>query len=116
MVVRAWDPREETIRTVEDHPSSSACSSSSSSPSSSKEYNAARKRELDPFLAPYPYDNHKKWISLTNHVSMELARALCPSSGLISSFTELIAEDTFQQKNVHSKNRMETEGEGEKMK
>merc|ERR1711884_250516 len=55
MVVRAWDPREETIRTVEDHPSSSACSSSysSSSSPSSKEYNAARKRELDPFLAPY---------------------------------------------------------------
>ena len=91
VVVRLWNRQEETIRIVEEQQSDDASSLE----------NSLRKEELDPFLAPYPYDNHKKWISLTNHVTFRLARALSPDAALISSFSELIAEEKFLQKNVH---------------
>jgi len=96
VVVRSWNREEETMRDVED-------------PHIPSNVETSRKKELDPFLAPYPYENHKKWISLTNHATYELAQALSPSSGLISSFCELIAEEQFCQKNVHRKNRMVAE-------
>jgi len=104
VVVRTWNREEETMRFIDE----SCLRGDGNSPS--RFDSTARKRELDPFLAPYPYENHKKWISLTNHASFNLAASLSPTSGLISSFSELVAEEKFHQKNVHRKNKMEEDG------
>jgi len=104
VVVRAWNKKEETLLLAEGQ----SLFENASSPS----IDSSGKKELDPCLAPYPYDNHKKWISLTSHARFELARALSPESGLISSFSELVADEAFCQKNLHRKNKMETEDDG----
>jgi len=69
------------------------------------------KKEFDQFLAPYPYENHRKWISLSNHVSGRIVQQVSPDCGIISSFSEVVAEDQFKQKNVHRKNKMGMEEE-----
>lgn len=65
------------------------------------------KKGMDPNLAPYSFDDHKKWISLTNHISYDLIQLLQPTSGMISSFSEMVAEAGFEQRNVHRKNKMD---------
>lgn len=102
IVVRFWNKREESMRlTPGQRPYDD------DSQSLPFFVDDSRKRELDPCLAPYPYDNHKKWISLTNHATFELAKALSPETGLISSFSELVAVEGFCQRNVHRKNKMD---------
>ncbi|XP_066279662.1 protein AAR2 homolog isoform X1 [Branchiostoma lanceolatum] len=49
-------------------------------------------KDLDRFLGPYPYDNYKKWKSLTNHITESLMTRLEPASGRISSATELVRD------------------------
>ena len=59
-----------------------------------------RRRELDPSLGSYPFDHYKRWISLTNHVSPALIKALTPKSGVITSETSLIGK-TFKKGQHH---------------
>lgn len=109
IVLRFWNKEEETMRLA---PGQQPYEDDSQS--TSFIVDDSRKKELDPYLAPYPYDNHKKWISLTNHATFELAKALSPEAGLISSYSELVAEESFCQKHVHRKNKMEADEEEKK--
>nr|XP_022325747.1 protein AAR2 homolog isoform X2 [Crassostrea virginica] len=49
-------------------------------------------KDLDRFLGPYPYDGYKKWISLSNFITPELANKLQPMSRRISSVTDFVSE------------------------
>lgn len=44
---------------------------------------------MDRFLGPYPYENFKKWVSLTNHITKDLLERIQPKCKKISSVTEL---------------------------
>ena len=52
-------------------------------------------KNLDPNLAAYPYASWKKWVSLTNKISVETIKRLEPTSGKIYSVTQLVSE-TFK--------------------
>lgn len=60
-------------------------------------------QELDPFLGPYPYEVMRKWVSLTDHISEELATNLQPLSGRVCAFSDVIPELQFR----HTKDRAE---------
>ncbi|RWS30706.1 protein AAR2-like protein [Leptotrombidium deliense] len=47
---------------------------------------------LDRCLAPYPFENYKKWIGLTDYISKQVLTALNPVCGKINSVSELIPE------------------------
>lgn len=47
---------------------------------------------MDRFLGPYPRENLKKWVSLTNHITKELLERIQPRCKKISSVTELPQE------------------------
>ncbi|XP_076132072.1 protein AAR2 homolog isoform X2 [Alosa pseudoharengus] len=49
-------------------------------------------RELDPFLGPYPYDTLRKWVSLTDRVTQEVAEALQPLNGRVCAFCDVVPE------------------------
>lgn len=63
----------------------------------------ANLRDLDPFLGPYPYEVMRKWVSLTDRLSEELAKNLQPLSGRICAFSEVIPEVQL----THTKDRAE---------
>ncbi|XP_067096308.1 protein AAR2 homolog [Osmerus mordax] len=60
-------------------------------------------QDLDPFLGPYPYDVLRKWVSLTDRLTQELAINLQPISGRVCAFSDVIPE--LQLK--HTKDREE---------
>ncbi|XP_029115788.1 protein AAR2 homolog [Scleropages formosus] len=60
-------------------------------------------RDLDPFLGPYPYDVMRKWVSLTDRLTMEVAGALQPLNGRVCSFSEVEPELQLP----HTKDRVE---------
>lgn len=60
-------------------------------------------RELDLYLGPYPYDTLRKWVSLTNRLSQEVASALQPLSGRVCAFSDVIPELQL----THTKDRNE---------
>ncbi|KAF5890448.1 protein AAR2, partial [Clarias magur] len=60
-------------------------------------------RELDLYLGPYPYDTLRKWVSLTDKLSEELASALQPLSGRVCAFSDVIPELQL----THTKDRAE---------
>jgi len=49
-------------------------------------------QDMDRFLGPYPYENFKKWVSLTNHITKDLLERVQPLCKKISSVTELPQE------------------------
>lgn len=49
-------------------------------------------RELDPFLGPYPYDTLRKWVSLTDRLTKEVAEALQPLNGRVCAFSDVVPE------------------------
>ncbi|XP_056589149.1 protein AAR2 homolog [Triplophysa dalaica] len=59
-------------------------------------------KELDRYLGPYPYDTLRKWVSLTDRLSQELASALQPLSGRVS-FSDMVPELQL----THTKDREE---------
>lgn len=63
----------------------------------------ANLRELDGFLGPYPYDTLRKWVSLTDRLSQEVAIALQPLSGRVCAFSDVIPELRL----THTKDREE---------
>ncbi|XP_010874124.1 protein AAR2 homolog isoform X2 [Esox lucius] len=60
-------------------------------------------QDLDPFLGPYPYEVLRKWVSLTDKVSQELASRLQPLSGRVCAFSDVIPEVQL----THTKDRVE---------
>lgn len=60
-------------------------------------------RELDPYLGPYPYEVMRKWVSLTDRISEEMAKNLQPLSGRVCAFSDVIPELQF----THTKDRAE---------
>ncbi|XP_065142680.1 protein AAR2 homolog [Paramisgurnus dabryanus] len=49
-------------------------------------------QELDPYLGPYPYDTLRKWVSLTDRLSQEVASTLQPLSGRVCAFSDVVPE------------------------
>ncbi|XP_007237712.1 protein AAR2 homolog isoform X2 [Astyanax mexicanus] len=49
-------------------------------------------RELDSYLGAYPYDTLRKWVSLTDKLSQEVAVALQPLSGRVCAFSDVVPE------------------------
>ncbi|KAM4563631.1 protein AAR2 homolog [Odontesthes bonariensis] len=86
-----WDPKEEDL--------------DFSASKNDEEVNRIRAtlRELDPYLGPYPYEVMRKWVSLTDHLSEELAINLQPLTGRICAFCDVIPELEFR----HTKDRAE---------
>lgn len=60
-------------------------------------------KELDTFLGPYPYEVMRKWVSLTDRLSHEVAMNLQPLSGRICAFSDVVPELQFR----HTKDRAE---------
>ncbi|XP_064154714.1 protein AAR2 homolog isoform X2 [Anguilla rostrata] len=60
-------------------------------------------RELDPFLGPYPYETMRKWVSLTDKLTQEVASSLQPLSGRIMAFSDVVPELHL----THTKDREE---------
>lgn len=50
------------------------------------------KKEMDRFLGPYPFDEYKRWISLTNHFNDEFINELLPESKIVSSESSLMGK------------------------
>lgn len=46
-------------------------------------------QEMDRFLGPYPFENFKKWVSLTNYITKDLLERVQPTCKKISSVTQL---------------------------
>ncbi|KAM9751418.1 protein AAR2 homolog [Menidia menidia] len=86
-----WDPKEEDL--------------DFSASKNDEEVNRIRAtlQELDPYLGPYPYEVMKKWVSLTDRLSEELAINLQPLTGRICAFSDVIPELQFR----HTKDRAE---------
>ncbi|XP_032431981.1 protein AAR2 homolog [Xiphophorus hellerii] len=86
-----WDPKEEDL--------------DFSASKNEEEVNRIRStlRELDPYLGPYPYEVMRKWVSLTDQISQELAVNLQPLSGRVCAFSDIIPELQFR----HTKDRAE---------
>lgn len=51
-----------------------------------------RKREFDKFLGAYPYNEYKRWISLTNYITDDLMNILQPENKIISSGSSLVGK------------------------
>lgn len=63
----------------------------------------ANLKDLDPFLGPYPYEVMRKWVSLTDRLSEEVANNLQPLSGRICAFSDVVPELQM----THTKDRAE---------
>ncbi|CAL8251479.1 unnamed protein product [Arctogadus glacialis] len=86
-----WDPKEEDL---------------DFSPSENEEEVSrvrANLQDLDPFLGPYPYEVMRKWVSLTDRLTQDVATQLQPLSGRVCAFCDVIPE--LQLK--HTKDREE---------
>ncbi|CAI9737919.1 Hypothetical predicted protein [Octopus vulgaris] len=79
IILRKWDPLNEDIKAEEANPDV-------------MESYEINKQELDQYLAPYPYDNYKKWVSLTNHITSDLLTSLHAEEVKVSSVTALKSE------------------------
>ncbi|GAB1603269.1 protein AAR2 homolog [Argonauta hians] len=79
IVLREWDPQTEDIKTEQNDPEV-------------LERFLINKQELDQYLAPYPYENYKKWVSLTNHLSSDLLTSLHVEGVKICSVTAISSE------------------------
>lgn len=63
----------------------------------------ANLKELDTSLGPYPYEVMRKWVSLTDRLSHEVAMNLQPLSGRICAFSDVVPEIQFR----HTEDRAE---------
>ncbi|XP_071174699.1 protein AAR2 homolog isoform X2 [Mytilus edulis] len=61
------------------------------------------KEEMDRYLGAYPYENYKKWVSLSSCMSESLVEKLQPENGKILSVSEFISEssDTASRKKAN---------------
>lgn len=54
-------------------------------------------QELDQYLGAYPYDTYKKWISLTNHITLQIMERVQPYTGQISSVTQIPSTENYKE-------------------
>ena len=94
IVVKKWNAQTETI---------DATYSANENDLNSFQSN---KQNLDRFLAPYPFDEFKRWLSLTSNLNEVFVDQLTPLSKLISSGSSLVGE-TFVSKSTRSKRMTE---------
>ncbi|XP_067678735.1 protein AAR2 homolog [Haliotis asinina] len=68
-------------------------------------------QELDRFLGPYPYENYKKWVSMTNHISKTVLEHVLPDSGMVRSVTQFESKASTSQSRKQDRDQqsMETE-------
>ena len=61
-------------------------------------------QNLDKNLAPYPYDTLKKWVSMTNNLSLAIVKKCSPKKGVVHSVLELVPDgkDTNAASNSRS--------------
>ncbi|XP_026187191.1 protein AAR2 homolog [Mastacembelus armatus] len=91
ILLASWDPKEEDL--------------DFSASKNEDEVNRTRAnlRDLDPYLGPYPYEVMRKWVSLTDRVTEEVATKLQPLSGRVCAFSDVVPESQFR----HSRDRAE---------
>ncbi|XP_057686173.1 protein AAR2 homolog [Corythoichthys intestinalis] len=63
----------------------------------------ANLQDLDPYLGPYPYEVMRKWVSLSDRLSEEVAINLQPLSGRVRAYSDVVPETEFR----HTKDRAE---------
>ncbi|XP_054638121.1 protein AAR2 homolog [Dunckerocampus dactyliophorus] len=61
----------------------------------------ANLQDLDPYLGPYPYEVMRKWVSLTDRLSDEVAISLQPLSGRVCAYSDVVPETQYR----HTKDR-----------
>lgn len=90
VLIKKWDPLLEDVKDEK---------------VSTEEVEERRKmlQELDPFLGVYPYENFKKWVSLTNEVTESLVEKISPLCGKISSAAQLVPDDASRTTSERAK-------------
>ncbi|XP_046572116.1 protein AAR2 homolog [Haliotis rubra] len=68
-------------------------------------------QDLDRFLGPYPYENYKKWVSMTNHISNTVLEHVLPDNGMVHSVTQFESKASTSQsrKRDREQQSMETD-------
>jgi A1 cistron-splicing factor AAR2 len=61
----------------------------------------SNKQELDKFTGAYPYEEYKRWLSLSNYMNEKLVAALMPASGSITSVSSLIGPKYSSSREQH---------------
>ncbi|XP_069115860.1 protein AAR2 homolog [Argopecten irradians] len=84
IVVRKWDSRLEDI------------GESDVSEEDMQRYHD-NTQEMDKFLGPYPYNSYKTWVSLSSHMSADLASRLSPEKGKIVSVSQFVSDSSTSQ-------------------
>ncbi|KAL5020403.1 hypothetical protein ScPMuIL_003295, partial [Solemya velum] len=69
------------------------------------------KEELDQYLGPYPRENHKKWVSLTRHITGRLMDRLQPLVGKIHAVCQFVSEKSDSKSRKESFERRKSESE-----
>ena len=73
--------------------------------------------DLDQYLGKYPYENMKKWVSLTSYVTESIMQRIEPVSKKISSVTEVAQESfvTSQEKTSNESSQLSLSDKTEKI-
>jgi len=95
IVVRKWNMQNEAI--------DDECVSESDLENISQ-----NRKDIDRFLGAYPYEEFKRWVSLTNKIKLQMLTKLLPLNGVITSASELIGQ-SFKSSRDKTKEKMETE-------
>lgn len=70
----------------------------------------SNRQDLDRFLGAYPYEEYKRWLSLTSNITdMNFFAKLLPESGIISSGSDLVGNEFFSKKTKKEAAREEFE-------
>jgi A1 cistron-splicing factor AAR2 len=56
------------------------------------------KRDYDKYMGAYPYDEYKRWISLTNNINETLLNTLVPETGIVTSEQPLVGQKFIKGK------------------
>lgn len=71
----------------------------------------SNKQELDRFLGAYPYDEYKRWVSLSNNLTESFIEKLLPESKIISSGSILVGEEFKSSRSDKAEGKKETVNE-----
>lgn len=62
---------------------------------------------MDRFLGAYPYEEYKRWVSLTNNFNETFLEKLTPESSIISSGSILVGQEFTSKNSDHDKTQFE---------
>lgn len=83
-------------------------------PEEEKEQFRQNKKDMDTFLAPYPYDSYKKWVSLTKYITPDVMADLQPCCGSICSVAQFVSVASTSQSRKRDAELVVMEEEGSK--